>query len=311
MAKPLRVSLRQLEYFVAVVDHGTMASAAESCRISQSAISLAIGQLERALEVQLFLRQRAKGLTITDAGRQVLADSRRLLRQAEDLQATARGLGQELGGRLMVACFPTLTPYVMPITLDAFAKAQPGIEIEFVEGSVAELHNLLSEGVCELALMYDIGLAPELTATTLYEVRPHVILPANHRLAGHNPVRLAELAAEPMIMLDLPPSEEMFRSVFAEAGVTPKIARRTVSTEAVRALVASGAGYSLLLQRSASRVSYAGQPFVASEIDEQVSSVAVRLVRHPSARITRRAAAFAEFCVAYLGTLGANTPGAR
>lgn len=250
MSALLRISLRQLEYFVAVAGRGTMSAAAEECLVSQSAISLAVTQLERALGVQLFLRQRSKGLTLTQAGEQVLVDARRLLGLAEELQSTARSLGQELAGRLVVGCYPTLTPYIMPITLDAFAHTHAGIEIEFVEGSVSELHELLSNGTCEVALMYDIGFQPELTAVTLYTIQPHVILPPDRRFAPLEKVSLADLADDPMIMLDMPPSEEHFRSVFREAGVTPKVARRTVSAESVRALVACGAGYSVLLQRS-------------------------------------------------------------
>ncbi|HXO55896.1 MAG TPA: LysR family transcriptional regulator, partial [Mycobacterium sp.] len=142
MLESLRVSLRQLEYFVAVAEQGTMAAAGEHCRISQSAISLAVSQLERVLGVQLFLRQRSKGLTLTNAGRLVLTDARRLLQQTDELQDRARSLGQELSGRLVTGCYATLTPYLLPIIFQAFRKAEPGIEIEFVEGSVAELQAL-------------------------------------------------------------------------------------------------------------------------------------------------------------------------
>jgi DNA-binding transcriptional LysR family regulator len=309
MSAQLRVSLRQLEYLVAVSAHGTMSAAAEHCRVSQSAVSLAIAQLERSLRVELFLRHRSKGMTLTLAGHKVVADARRLLAQADELQSSARSLGQDLTGRLVIGCFPTLTPYIMPITLDDFGREHAAIEIDFIEGSVSQLHESLLNGTCEMALMYDIGLQPDLRTETLYEVRPHVILPAHHRLAGSATVRLADLADEPMIMLDMHPSEEHFRSVFAEAGVTPRIARRTVSAESVRALVAGGAGYSVLLQRAASSVSYSGLPFVTSEIEEAITPTAVQLVAPASARLTRRALAFREFCRAYYAEQGRPAPG--
>ncbi|ORA15182.1 LysR substrate-binding domain-containing protein [Mycobacterium arosiense] len=310
MSALLRVSLRQLEYFVAVSEQGTMAAAAEHCLISQSAISLAVTQLERILDVQLFLRQRSKGLTLTDAGRRVLTDARRLLQQADELQVTARNLGQELSGRLVVGCYSTLTPYLIPMMLEAFGKAEPGIRIDFVEGSVADLHELLRNGTCEVALMYDIALGPDLEARTLYSIRPHVVLDISHRMANRTAVRLSDLADEPMVMLDMPPSEELFRSIFARAGVTPNVRMKTASVEAVRALVASGAGYSVLLQRSAARISYVGRPFAACEIEDDVDAVQVQLVRHANSRLTHRAEAFANFCHRYLGAMGAHAPGA-
>jgi DNA-binding transcriptional LysR family regulator len=311
MSALLRVTLRQLEYFVAVVSHRTMAAAAASCLVSQSAVSLAVADLERALGVQLFLRHRRKGLTLTAAGQQVVADARRLLGQAEELQSNARNLGQDLAGRLVIGCYPTLSPYIMPITLENFAGVHRGVEIEFVEGSVAQMHEWLLDGTCELSLMYDIGIQPTLSVTTLYRIKPHIELPADHRFADRHTVRLADLAEEPMIMLDMPPSAGYFRSVVADAGITPHITRRSGTVETVRALVSSGAGFSVLLQRPASLMSYSGQRFVVCEIEEEIGSVAVQAAVPASARPTRRAQAFIAFCRAYFADLGTSTPGAH
>src|SRR3954453_5152146 len=88
-----RFTLRQLEYFVTVADQGTMAGAAQHHHISQSAVSLAITELERALGVQLLVRRRARGVELTGAGREVLPEVRRLLAHAAEVQATARSAG--------------------------------------------------------------------------------------------------------------------------------------------------------------------------------------------------------------------------
>lgn len=296
MSVPLRLSFRQLEYFVAVVSHETMAAAALECQVSQSAISLAIADLERTLQVALFLRRKAKPLQLTAAGHQVLADARRLLVQAEELQSNARGLGQELSGTLVVGCFPSLSPFVMPTALEALSRAHPGIDLRFIEGSIAQLQAWLHDGSCELAVMYDVGLEPTLAGTTLYQVRPHVELARDHPMATRRRVRLALLAHEPMIMLDMPPSEELFRAILAQAGVIPKVSRRVVSVEGVRALVASGRGYTVLLQRPAVAVGAVGTEVAVREIAEAVDPVGVRIVRAASARPTRRAEAFIEVC---------------
>jgi DNA-binding transcriptional LysR family regulator len=296
MSVPLRLSFRQLEYFVAVVTHGTMAAAAVECRVSQSAISLAIADLERTLEVALFLRRKAKPLQLTAAGHQVLADARRLLVQAEELQSNARGLGQELSGTLDVGCFPSLSPFVMPTALEALSRVHPGIDLRFLEGSIAQLQAWLHDGSCELAVMYDVGLEPTLTGTTLYQVRPHVELAPDHPLAARRRVRLAQLAEEPMIMLDMPPSEDLFRAILAQAGVTPRVSRRVVSVEGVRALVASGRGYTVLLQRPVVPIGPVGTEVAVREIAEAVDPVAVRIVRPASTRPTRRAQAFIDVC---------------
>lgn len=300
MSALLRVSLRQLEYFVAVGTHGTMGAAAVECQVSQSAISLAVSDLEKTLDVQLFLRQKAKRLQLTAAGRQVLADARRLLAQAEELQATARNLGRDATGQLVVGCFPSLSSYVMPTVLDALAQEHPGLDVQFAEGSVAELQSWLRDGTCEVAVMYGMGVDASLETTDLYLVRPHVELATNHPLAKRGKVRLAKLADEPMILLDVPPSEQLFRGVLAEVGVTPRISRRVVSVDGVRALVATGRGYTVLLQRPIIAAAPIGLEVAVCEIAEPVSPVPVQLVRAAATRPTRRAEAFSDVCARYL-----------
>lgn len=298
MAASVQFTLRQLQYFVAVVDHGTMAAAAQACLVSQSTISLAIGELEREIGVQLFLRQgSSRRLTLTQAGVQVVANARRVLDQLDELQETARNLGQDIAGRLVVGCYPTLTPYILPRILRAFSAAYPSIDLEFMEGSVSELYGRLAGGECEAAVMYRIGAAPDLDMRPLYHVRPHVILPTAHRLAGRPTVRLADLADDPYIMLDMPPSVSMFQDLFAEAGVTPRVARTTTNPESVRALVAGGVGYSVLLNRAALSVAYDGDRYAIAEIEEDVSAVEVVAVTPARTHLTKRARVFVDSCV--------------
>src|SRR4051812_7389558 len=109
-----RFTVRQLEHFVAAADAGSISTAAERGLVSQAGVSLAISDLERHLGVQLFLRRKAKGVPLTSAGERVLADARRLLAQAEELQTHAAAEGDGLTGRLGVGCYTTLAPYLLP-----------------------------------------------------------------------------------------------------------------------------------------------------------------------------------------------------
>jgi DNA-binding transcriptional LysR family regulator len=168
--------------------------------------------------------------------------------------------------------------------------------VQLFEGSVTEMLGRLLDGTCEVALMYDLGIGPEIATSVLYSVRPYVLLSADHRLAAPGPISLTELRDEPMIMLDQPPSATMFREVLAAGGVEPKVRFTTTHFESVRSLVASGAGYSLLLQRPSPESTYAGPPLIYREIVEEVRTVEVVLVHARTARLTRRAQAFAEFC---------------
>ena len=104
-------TLRQLECFVAVADHGTIARAAEALHASPSAIGAAVEELERHLGQRLTVRRRAHGVSLTTAGRTLLPQARGLLSSARDL-APARG--GRLSGRLTVGCYQTLAASLLP-----------------------------------------------------------------------------------------------------------------------------------------------------------------------------------------------------
>jgi DNA-binding transcriptional LysR family regulator len=230
----------------------------------------------------------------------VLADARPLLAAAEELQTNARGLGQTLSGELTVGCFPTLSPYVMPTALDVIAGVHPGLQIRFVEGSVTQLHAWLHDGTCEVAVLYGIGMDPNLECTELYRVRPHIELAADHPLATRRRIRLEQLAREPMIMLDMPPGTAYFQSIFTDRGFTPQIAGSAISVDGVRALIASGRGYTVLLQRPVFPFTYTGHEIAVREIADRIEPVTVQVAAVSWRRATRRALAFRELCRAHL-----------
>ena len=292
-----RFTLRQLEFALAVVEDGTMSGAAQRLNVSQSAISMAVADLERALGVQLFMRRKARGVTLTSVGRTLLPEIRSLLGQVGDLHSVASSLGQSVEGTLALGCYPTLTPFLVPRILDSFPARHPSVGIQLFEGSVDELQERLLDGRCEVALMYESGIGLDVATTWLYTLRPYVILPADHPLASDDgPIPLSELRDEPMVMPDMPPSEDLYREILSGAGVDPRVSFTTRTAESVRSLVACGAGYSLVLQRPSPATTYAGRPLKYREIADDVRSVDVVLAHAGTARLTRRARAFSDFC---------------
>lgn len=291
-----RLNLRHLSYFVAAAEVGTMTGAAESLHVSQSAVSLGVADLERQVGVQLLLRRRAKGLTLTTAGQQFIVDARALLRQAEELQVGAQELGHSLTGRLVVGCFQTIGPIVLPALLDSFAAEYPGVDLDFVEGSLVDLQAMLLDGRCEIALLYDMDIVPGIEREAVYLTWPYVLLSPEHPLADRDAVALGDLADHDMIMLDFPPSWHHFTSLLATAGVVPRIRHSTSSFEMVRSLVARGYGFSMLIQRPAVEVSYEGLPLVTRPVADPIDPTPVVLAWPASAHLTRRARAFAAHC---------------
>jgi len=293
-------TLRQLEYFVAVADAGTVTGAAARVHLSQSAMSTAISELERTLGVQLVLRRHARGITLTPAGAALLADARALLAQATDLEQHASHLGGEVAGAISIGVFAILAPYVVPELLSRAARDAPDLELSTIEDTHDRLAEGLTGGLFELALGYDLSDHPELDKEVLCEVTPHVLLPAGHRLARRRRMSLSALADEPLVLLDLPHSRDYFARLFAASGVTPWVRHRTLSAELARALVARGVGYTVLNLRPRTDVSIEGLRYVVIpvDVDLQASEAHLRLVlmRVAGGRRTRKAEALAALC---------------
>jgi DNA-binding transcriptional LysR family regulator len=306
-------TLRQLEYFVAVAETGTVTAAAAKVHLSQSAMSTALADLERLLGVQLVMRHHARGITLTTAGSTLLTEARLLMRQADDLQSLAAGLGGDVGGRLTFGCFAILAPYVLPEILAAAARELPGLALDTTEEPLDQLTAGILDGRLELGLGYDLGLDGSVDTEVLFTVAPHVVLPVGHRFARRKRLRLSALVDEPMVLLDLPHSRDYFARLFEAAGVRPDIRHRTHSAELARAVVARGGACAVLNLRPPSNVSLEGLPYAAVPLDVPLpaseSDLRVVLMNAPTAQRTTRAQAVADLCRAHLpASVGPNSP---
>jgi len=283
-------TLRQLEYFVAVAESGSISGAAARVHMSQSAMSTALADLERALDVQLLLRHHARGVTLTAVGEQLLIASRRLLAQAEELSSEAHGLGYGLAGALSIGCFEVLAPYVLPGLIAACTERYPQLRLDTHEVDLDALAEGVLSGRFELGLGYELAPDPRLVVDRVFSLPPYALLPAGHRFADRAAIRLAELADEPLALLDLPQSRDYFRAMFAEADLEPNIRYRSSSVETLRALVGHGLAYTLLNLRSAVPTSLDGHPVVSLAL-QGGRPLEVVLVTAAGSRPTRRAAA--------------------
>jgi DNA-binding transcriptional LysR family regulator len=300
MANSADFTLVQLRYFAVAAELGSMTAAARQLTVSQSAVSAAVAYLERVLGLQLFVRHHAKGLSLTRSGARFLGEAQALLAHADELAGAARGLGGAMAGDLAVGCFTSLAPFYLPKLLADFAARYPGVQVSVTEGQAEALQRALLDGSCEVALLYDLGLADDLETELLTAAPPYALVAANHRLASVSGVHLADLAEEPMVLLNWPLSREYFQSLMRRAGVQPRISHTTSSYETVRALVAAGQGFSVLNQRPATETTYDGGRVIALPLLDRLPPLPVVLAFVRGTRPTRRAAAFAARCRAIL-----------
>lgn len=299
MAEPFEAALpaftlRQLAYFTAAADEGTIAGAAALLRVSPSAMSDAITELESVMRERLCVRRRAHGLTLTPAGEQLVHHARRILAEAEELHRSVGGEGQ-LSGPVVIGCYPTLAPAILPPLLQDFAALHPGIELSIREATQDRLAEDLTSGRIDVAFVYDMLVPGDTERARLYELQAHVLLAEDHPLTGRETVRLEDLVNDDLILLDAPPSSEHTLSVFAERGLRPHIRHRTASYEVVRTLVARGLGYGILVSRVANPNSYEGLPLTAKAIEPPVRPVAIDMIWAPDRPVPARTRALIEF----------------
>lgn len=241
----MRFTLKQISYFVATADTGSITLASEQVNISQPSISSAITALEEAFGIQLFIRHHAQGLSLTNEGKHFLREAKALLLQAEEVQNAASMISSRIGGTIDIGCLSTLFPLAIPELLSLFRKRHPAAKVSAQAGNQSELLDMLRNGRISLLITYDMNLPPDYEFIPLAPLSPYVFVGSTHRFARRRSITLEDLEGEEFWLLDLPISRDYFLSLFREAGVTPNIVGRYAYIDIIRSLVARGEGYSL------------------------------------------------------------------
>jgi LysR family hydrogen peroxide-inducible transcriptional activator len=243
---PHLFTTRQLQYAVAVADAGSFRKAAALCGVSQPSLSAQLAQLEGALGVRLFERDRRRVLA-TAAGEEVVARARRLLVETDDLADAARKHADPRSAKLRLGVIPTISPYLLPRLVPALRRAQPGLSIRWTEDKTDALVRAVEQGALDgalLALEADLG---DLERVPL--VRDPFVLaaPRGHPLGRRaGPAAMSELGGTDVLLLDDGHClRDQALAVCAHAR-THELDFRATSLSTLAQMVAAGAGVTLL-----------------------------------------------------------------
>ena len=149
---PLPVSLRQLQYLVAVADLGGFRRAADACRVAQPSLSAEVAQAEAALGVRIFERDR-RGVRPSAAGLSLIAQARTILMAASDLRALARQAADPFAGTFRVGVIPTISPYLLPDVAPSLSRAYPSLTLAWTEERTGALVRQLYNGTLDAAIL--------------------------------------------------------------------------------------------------------------------------------------------------------------
>jgi LysR family transcriptional regulator, hydrogen peroxide-inducible genes activator len=240
------LTLRDLEYLVAVAERRHFGKAADSCNVSQPALSAQIKKIEDFLGVQLFERSN-RNVVITPIGDQIARQARVVLEEAGKIAALAQETSQPLSGGLRLGAIATLGPYLLPHLLSPLRKRFPKLELLMKEGLTGELIEDLRDGALDAVLAAPTFNSDGLRVIPLFEEPFLLAAPKGHELAAKAIIRAKDLNSEDMVLLE---DGHCLRNQTIE--VCPSNRRgkfrefQATSLETLRHLVASGFGYSLM-----------------------------------------------------------------
>ena len=171
-------TLKQLQYLVALHEHGHFGRAAEASFVSQSTLSAGIRELESLLGVTLVERSR-RVVRFTQLGNQVVAKAHRVLREAEELTDLVQASGKPLSGQLSMSVIPTIAPFLLPRILPRLRRERPELKLmlreETSHAAIESLHHGRADCVL-LALPFATG---EVECAHIADDRLFVAFPKN------------------------------------------------------------------------------------------------------------------------------------
>lgn len=194
-------TLKQLQYLVALEDHGHFGRAADACFVTQSTLSAGLRELETLIGVTLVERTR-RVVRFTPLGSRIAAKARRILREAEELQDMARAAGKPLSGELRMGVIPTIAPFLLPALLPRLRERFPDLKLYLREETSHAACDSLHRGQLDcvlLALPYGCG---DVDSADLFEDRLLVAFPEGEAPAGQGGVAAEAIDEHRLLLLE-------------------------------------------------------------------------------------------------------------
>lgn len=257
------MELRQIRYFVHVVEHGSMSRAALELDLVQSALSQQISRLESELSTRLLQRSN-QGVVPTEAGLAFFREAQLVLRHAE--QATRAAQQARLSGSVSVGLAPTTAAVLGMPLLRAMRERYPDVRLHLVESMSGHVTTMLNARQLDLAVLFNTDPGRRWSVMPLLEEKLYFIR-ARRALKGKPAARLrtAALKDEPLIM---PTGGHGLRSaldaVFGRARIQPVVVAEIDSLSILMDAVEAGLGGSLQPWAAVSRYNDADDRFALS-----------------------------------------------
>jgi len=250
------MNLRDLEYLVALDEERHFHRAAERCFVSQPTLSGQLRKLEERLGVTLVERT-SRQVVMTDAGRAVAAQARRVLTEARGIREIAQSYRDPMAGELQVGLIPTVGPYLLPLFMPEMTRRYPHLKLFLHEHQTAVLLERLRDGELDLLVLALPVETKEFAELDLYAEPFWLAAPREDSLAKKKQARVDDLSGREVLLLE---EGHCLRGqaldVCFAGGAREYAGFRATSLETLRHMVGEGLGVTLMPQLAVPK----GQP---------------------------------------------------
>jgi len=242
----MKPTLRQMEYLVAIADTGTFSAAAKKTFVSQPSMSAQIKDMEDHIGMTLLERGR-HGALLTPIGKEIVARSRTVLRQVEEMKVLGREAEGTLAGRIKLGVLPSVGPYLLPQATRKLHKAYPDLRLFVREERTVDLQDHLTSGYFD-AIISTPEDHPETKTIPIVQENIYICIAPDDPLAvSRDPVEMADLEGREFLTLG---HGHQFATVVKNLAMRAKASTsgeyEGTSLDAIRQMAAMGGGVAIL-----------------------------------------------------------------
>lgn len=192
------ITITQLQVLVKTIDTGSFTKASQALNMTQPAVSHAISNLEADLGVKLLLRDRKRGLILTDIGERILVHTRAILNHIEKVeQEIAAEKGFEVG-TIKIGSFPSASTQFLPKIIKVFKQKYPSLQLNVHEGTLDEIKGWLKSKVIDIGFI--VLPSKGMDTVPIAKDEMVVLVPKTHALSKKNSISINDLDNEPLIL---------------------------------------------------------------------------------------------------------------
>jgi LysR family nitrogen assimilation transcriptional regulator len=247
------MDLRQMNYFVSIVDHHSVSAAAAKLGIAQPSLSDVLGKLERELDVQLLVRT-PRGTRMTEAGAALARHSRDILARVDAATQDIRRLGGNGGGPVSIGLPPSMALLLSVPLAETIRNDFPGIRLRIVEGMSGYVLDWLDSGHIDLACLYEAPDSASFTSQPILNEDLFLVTAPDHwpdvpvvNGVAAEGIDFAEAAKLPLVLPSRPHGlREIVERHARTAGLTTNVVMEVDSLLHILKLVDRASAYTIL-----------------------------------------------------------------